>query len=109
VSADGSLAWLTVPQGLVPEPFVEAEDLVNYPRSIGSVRVACLFRERAGAVKVSLRGKGDIDVNAIAARFGGGGHRNAAGCSVVGSLDRVTADVLAAVAEALRRSPTRRA
>jgi phosphoesterase RecJ-like protein len=109
VSADGSLAWLTVPQGLVPEPFVEAEDLVNYPRSIGSVRVACLFRARDGAVKVSLRGKGDVDVNAIAARFGGGGHRNAAGCSVAGGLDQVTADVLAAVTEVLRRNPPRRA
>lgn len=100
VSDDGRVAWLALPSGLVPDSFVEAEDLVNYPRSVGSVRVACLFRERGGQVKVSLRGKGDVDVNRIASKFGGGGHVNAAGCSVPGSLERVMRDVLAVVTEA---------
>jgi phosphoesterase RecJ-like protein len=101
VSEDGRLAWLALPERTVPESFVEAEDLVNYPRSIVSVRVACLLRERDGHVKVSLRGKGDVDVSRIAARFGGGGHPNAAGCSVPGELERVTEVVLAAARAAL--------
>jgi phosphoesterase RecJ-like protein len=101
VSRDGRMAWLALPAGAVPETFVEAEELVNYPRSIASVRVACLLRERAGQVKVSLRGKGDVDVQRIAARFGGGGHANAAGCTVPGPLDTATRDVLEAVREAL--------
>jgi phosphoesterase RecJ-like protein len=66
------------------------------------VRVAGLLRERGGQVKVSLRGKGDVNVQRIAARFGGGGHPNAAGFTVTGALDAVTRDVLAAVAEAMR-------
>jgi phosphoesterase RecJ-like protein len=102
VSADGDVAWLALPAGTVPEAFIEAEDLVNYPRSIASVRVAGLLRERGGQVKVSLRGKGDVDVQRIAAKFGGGGHPNAAGFTVTGALDAVTRDVLAAVAEAMR-------
>jgi phosphoesterase RecJ-like protein len=65
------------------------------------VRVACLLRERDGQVKVSLRGKGDVDVQRIAARFGGGGHPNAAGFTVPGELEVVTRDVLAAVREAV--------
>jgi len=101
VGLDGRVAWLALPAGLVPETFVEAEDLVNYLRSIASVRVACLLRERDGAVKVSLRGKGDVDVSRIAARFGGGGHPNAAGCTVTRSLSGATDEVLAAVREAL--------
>jgi len=101
VSDDGQVAWLPLPPGAVPESFVEAEDLVNYPRSIASVRVACLLRARGDEVKVSLRGKGDVDVNRIAARFGGGGHRNAAGCTVKGPLETATRDVLAAVRDAL--------
>jgi phosphoesterase RecJ-like protein len=101
VSEDGRLAWLALPAGAVPESFVESEELVNYPRSIGSVRVACLLREHGPQVKVSLRGKGDVDVQRIAARFGGGGHVNAAGFTVAGSLETVTRDVLAAVREAL--------
>ena len=101
VSEDGRVAWLVLRAGGVPESFVEAEDLVNYPRSVASVRVACLLRERDDTVKVSLRGKGDVDVSRIAAKFGGGGHPNAAGCSVAGPLDEVTRDVLAAVHMAL--------
>src|SRR5256886_2662958 len=71
VSDDGRLAWLALPSGSVPEKFIESEELVNYPRSVATVRVACLFRESLGQVKVSLRGKGDVDVQRIAARFGG--------------------------------------
>jgi bifunctional oligoribonuclease and PAP phosphatase NrnA len=102
VGENGRVAWLALPAGAVPETFVESEELVNYPRSIASVRVACLLRERGDQVKVSLRGKGDVDVQRIAARFGGGGHPNAAGFSVTGALDDVTRDVLAAVAEAMK-------
>jgi bifunctional oligoribonuclease and PAP phosphatase NrnA len=103
VSDDGRVAWLALPSGAVPETFVESEELVNYPRSIASVRVACLLRALGPQVKVSLRGKGDVDVQRIAARFGGGGHPNAAGFTVPGELDAVTRDVLAAVREAVGR------
>jgi len=105
VSEDGRVGWLALPAGAVPERFIEAEELVNYPRSIATVRVACLLRELGGGrVKVSLRGKGDVDVNRIAAAFGGGGHANAAGCTVAGPLDAVTRRVLDAVGAALAAS-----
>ena len=109
VSADGRVAWLALPSGIVPESFVEAEELVNYPRSIESVRVACFLRQLGDHVKVSLRAKGDVNVNRIAARFGGGGHPNAAGFTVPGSLEPVTRDVLAAVRDAVRAEPSVRA
>ena len=81
-SDDGQIAWLCVPSGLVSREFLSAEDLVGYPRSVRGVRVAVLFSEEApGKIKASLRGKGDVPVNAIAQRFGGGGHENAAGCT----------------------------
>jgi bifunctional oligoribonuclease and PAP phosphatase NrnA len=104
VSDDGHVAWLALPHGTVPEPFIEAEELVNYPRSLGSVRVACFLREVDGHVKVSLRGKGEVDVQAIAARFGGGGHRNAAGCTLSGTLEHATREVLGAVRAAVTAS-----
>jgi bifunctional oligoribonuclease and PAP phosphatase NrnA len=97
VSPDGRVAWLALPVDVVPESFVESEELVNYPRSIESVRVACFLRQLGDQVKVSLRAKGDVDVSRIAARFGGGGHPNAAGCTVAGALPDVTRLVLAAV------------
>jgi len=52
-------------------------------------------------VKVSLRAKGDVDVNRIAGGFGGGGHANAAGCTLSGPLEAVTRRVLDAVSAAL--------
>ena len=50
-------------------------------RSIRTAKAAVLFREHAGEVKVSLRAKGEVNVARIAARFGGGGHPQAAGFS----------------------------
>jgi len=102
VSADGRIAALTVPEGAASEAFMAAEDLVTYPRSIAGVKVAVLLRaEPDGLVKASLRGKGDVAVNRIAHTFGGGGHENAAGCTIRGTLDDATATILAAVREAL--------
>src|SRR5262249_59304352 len=102
VSEDGRVAWLTVPRGLVSREFLDAEDLVGYPRSIGGVKVAVLLREhQPGPVKASLRAKGEVPVNAIAHRFGGGGHENAAGCTLSGTLAEATAELLAAVKDAL--------
>ena len=102
ISDDGQVAWLSVPRGLVSREFLEAEDLVGYPRSVRGVKVAVLFSEDApGKIKASLRGKGDVPVNAIAHRFGGGGHENAAGCTISGTLADATAVLLQAVRESL--------
>ena len=105
VSDDGRVAWLILPSGSVPEKVIESEELVNYPRSVATVRVACLFREYLGQVKVSLRGKGDVDVQRIAAQFGGGGHPNGAGCTLAKPLAEATRVVLAAVRAALAAAP----
>jgi phosphoesterase RecJ-like protein len=102
VSEDGRIAVLTVPEGAASEAFMAAEDLVTYPRSIAGVKVAVLLRAEAdGRVKASLRGKGDVPVNRIAHQFGGGGHENAAGCTLPGPLAAAKATLLAAVKQAL--------
>ena len=102
ISDDGQVAWLTVPRGLVSREFLESEDLVGYPRSVRGVKVAVLLtEEEPGKVKASLRGKGEVPVNAIAHRFGGGGHANAAGCTIPGTLEEAEAAVLQAVRESL--------
>lgn len=60
----------------------DAEPLVDILRSIAGVRVVCMLREQPDGVRGSLRAKDDTDVSALARRFGGGGHRAAAGFSV---------------------------
>lgn len=66
----------------------DAEPLIDVIRSIRDVRVACMLREQEGQVRGSLRAKDDTDVSVLAARFGGGGHRAAAGFTFEGSLDQ---------------------
>ncbi len=58
----------------------DSEGLIDYPRSIAGVEAVAMFRElEGGGFKVSLRSRGTVNVERIARRFGGGGHRNAAG------------------------------
>lgn len=67
----------------------DAEGFVNYGLAINGMKVAGFFRESDGYIRVSLRSKGDFDVNVIARKhFNGGGHRNAAG----GRLDMTLAE-----------------
>jgi len=78
------------------------EGFINYPRSIAGTEVAVSFREEPGGVtRVSFRSKGRADVSVIAARFGGGGHRNAAGCTVPGSIPEAKRRVYEALEAAL--------
>jgi phosphoesterase RecJ-like protein len=75
----------------------EAEGLVGYARALDGVEVGVMLYEQDGGVRVSLRSKGAVDVGAVAASLGGGGHRAAAGCFVRGSLADVRRRVLEAI------------
>jgi phosphoesterase RecJ-like protein len=71
-------------------------------RSIEGVEVVALLKERFdGAVKCSLRARGDVDVQAIVAQFGGGGHKKAAGATMRMPLAAAEAAIEAAVQQAL--------
>jgi bifunctional oligoribonuclease and PAP phosphatase NrnA len=66
------------------------DGFINYPRSVRGVEVAIFFRQlSAKSYKVGFRSKGKVDVSVLAEGFGGGGHRNAAGCNVAGNIDEV--------------------
>lgn len=68
----------------------DTEGFVNELLAIRTVQVAALIRQpRPTRVRVSLRSRGPIDVAQVAREFGGGGHRNAAGCSFDDSIDTV--------------------
>ncbi len=66
------------------------DGFVEYIREIRGVEVAVMVRELGeGRYKVSMRSKGQVDVADVCNRFGGGGHRNAAGCQIEGSMEQV--------------------
>jgi phosphoesterase RecJ-like protein len=73
----------------------DGDGFVNYPMSCGDVEACAFFKETApGLYRVSLRSKCDVNVARIAERFGGGGHRNAAGCTFHGAWDEAVRDVV---------------
>lgn len=74
---------------------VDTEGFVNELLSIRTVEIAAIFREpKPGRVRVSLRSRGDHDVAAVAREVGGGGHRNAAGCSFEAEIEEALELVL---------------
>jgi phosphoesterase RecJ-like protein len=92
------LAWLSIPADAVERHGLRTEDLdgvVEHARSIEGTRLAIFFRDLGyGKVKVSFRSTGEVDVNAFARRFGGGGHARASGALIPGSLTDVIPRVL---------------
>jgi phosphoesterase RecJ-like protein len=65
----------------------DTENFVNFPLLMSDVRISAFIREAdEGTWKVSLRSRGETNVAEVAERFQGGGHRNAAGCTVKGDF-----------------------
>jgi phosphoesterase RecJ-like protein len=95
ISSSGRIASVYVAQEMMQrlgatKDFIDG--YVNYPRSIAGVDVAFLLSEVSSLkgtskYKVSFRSKGLVNVAEIAAELGGGGHPNASGCAVEGTLD----------------------
>jgi phosphoesterase RecJ-like protein len=94
----GRLASAVVTQEMLIKTGVEPEEIegfVDIARGIKDVLASFLFLELPdGRVKVSLRSKGDVDVNSFASRFGGGGHQHASGILMHGPIDTAVNSVL---------------
>lgn len=73
------------------------DGFVEYIKQIRGVEVAILLREIGkDHYKISMRGKGTVDVASVCFKFGGGGHRNAAGCRIEGTISEVETKLLGA-------------
>lgn len=105
---DGRLAWTTLPKALFDELGADeqhSEGIANELLSIKGVSIAAVLREsNQGNVRGSLRSLGNYDVAAAAREFGGGGHVNAAGVSLSGSLEDAEAQLIDALKRCLESS-----
>lgn len=82
----------------------DSEGFVNYPLSIRGIRMSAMFIQTKHSIRVSLRSRGEVDVNVFARRyFDGGGHRNAARRQIVRSDER-NAGELQEIPEGILRS-----
>ena len=85
IFADGELVMTAVTQDMLnacEARMIDAEGIVSDLRSVQGAEIAILLKEDREKVFVSLRAKGDADVQKIAAQFGGGGHIKASGCTL---------------------------
>jgi phosphoesterase RecJ-like protein len=80
----------------------DADGLINIPLTVKDIHAVAFFKEIApDSFRISLRSKGGVDVNRIANVFGGGGHKNAAGCTLNGPYPEVRQKVVAELNRAL--------
>jgi phosphoesterase RecJ-like protein len=81
----------------------DSEDIINLTMVVGGTQVAVIFVEQPkGGFKVSLRSRCQVDCAALAEKFGGGGHKKAAGLSINEPLESARAKVLSAVRAAMQ-------
>lgn len=106
--ADGRIGIVDMPYALRSEHGLadeHMETLIEVPRSLEGVELAAAVREApdAGVYRVSMRSATDVDVAAICASFGGGGHKKAAGCTVKcdGGIDAAVRIVAEKMEEAM--------
>jgi phosphoesterase RecJ-like protein len=106
VEEDGRLILMVIPRAMWEEVGAspsDTEGFVDVARTVGGTEaVALLFERRDGMIKLSLRSRGRMNVNRVAAAFGGGGHRLASGATLPGPLPEASAKLL----EALRKELT---
>ncbi|TLU51925.1 MAG: bifunctional oligoribonuclease/PAP phosphatase NrnA [Chlorobium sp.] len=103
---DGDISWLFISQDMLKatgSKLFDTDLIIRYLLSVPSVRIAVLMVEmQDGRTKASFRSRGDIYVNQLAKKYGGGGHMNAAGCLFQFSSDRAQKVLLDDVREFLK-------
>jgi len=112
ISDENSVAGILVTRSMLKETGTTVEDvdgLVNYPRSINGVSVGLLFREECNnRYRVAFRSKDSVDVAKIATEFGGGGHRNAAGATVLGDYEMIKSTIFEKAQQAIDEAENKR-
>lgn len=100
IQIDGGISWSHITLEEMKRVGASVEDcegVANHLIGIAGVEAAAFLREdsESDQFRLSLRSRGTLDVSIIAEHFGGGGHRNASGCTVEGTLEEATARIVA--------------
>ncbi len=104
---DAKFVWFRVTNEMLSRNKLSAEcceDFIAFVRMVEGAEVVAFLREmdNEAGVKVSFRSKTDIDVNEIAKKFGGGGHKAASGCVIEKSMDEAEQLLISVVEEAIK-------
>jgi len=101
----GRIACLVITEQMMAEARAteeDAEGIVTYPLSVADIDIVVSLKEvRPQIYRASIRSKDSVNVAKVAERFGGGGHRNAAGCTMRGELKDIEHQLITTLQEAL--------
>jgi bifunctional oligoribonuclease and PAP phosphatase NrnA len=101
----GKLAFITVTKEMLERSGAaqqDCEQIVEFPRNVEGVEIAAVMRQVGPHLfRFSLRGNGKNDVAELAGRFGGGGHKGAAGFEMEGSPEILKRMFIQAASESL--------
>jgi phosphoesterase RecJ-like protein len=93
IDPTGRIAVLHLDQqmaGAAGATYDDTEGVINQPLTVKDVQAVIFFKQSEGDhYRISLRSKGEVDIGAVAKEYGGGGHKNAAGCSATGPIDEL--------------------
>ena len=105
LDASGRLATVFVDRRLAHDcggTYEDTEGLINLPLTVKEIQAVVFFKENGrDDWRISMRSKGNIDINAVAKQFGGGGHKNASGCAAEGEYEDVCSRVVTGLKEAI--------
>ena len=105
IDATGRIAIVYLDHEMAREAggtYEDTEGLINLPLTVKEIQAVVFFKQDEGEqYRVSMRSKGDIDIGAVAKSFGGGGHKNAAGCTVSGAIDALQKTFVEQIEEAI--------
>ncbi|QHN02395.1 bifunctional oligoribonuclease/PAP phosphatase NrnA [Granulicella sp. WH15] len=102
---EGAVAWTSISDRELREAEATSEDcegIVNTLIGIAGIELAAFFRELDGPneIRLSLRSKGEVNVAQVAEHYGGGGHRNASGVTLPGTMDELAQGILSRLSSA---------
>lgn len=104
---EGRLAVVRVDRAMAASAggnYEDTEGLINLPLTVRDIQAVVFFKELSEReYRVSMRSKGEIDVCSVAKRYGGGGHKNASGCTVTGDYAGVRARLTRDLVDAIER------
>src|SRR5260370_39512805 len=87
----------------------DTDGLINLPLTVKEIEAVVFLKQVEGEqYRVSMRSKGEIDIAAIAKEYGGGGHKNAAGCTVTGPIDALQKMFVEKIEQAINGRVARR-
>jgi phosphoesterase RecJ-like protein len=108
LDASGRISVVCVDRKLAADcggTYEDTEGINNLPLTVKEILAVAFFKEiDTDDWRISLRSKGEVNVNAVAKEFGGGGHKNASGCSARGRLADLKALFIARLSEAIERA-----